>query len=97
MRASPPTSEAITLDVKVVPGASRDRIVGWLGTALKTAVSRPAESGQANQAVCRLIASELKLPVSSVAIVRGLTQPRKTIRLVGIRRENLDRLLPPRS
>lgn len=39
------------LAVKVVPGSSRDQIVGRLGDALKIKVTAPAEKGKANTAV----------------------------------------------
>jgi uncharacterized protein len=70
--------------VKVVPGASRERVMGMLGDALKVAVSSPPEGGKANQAVIELLASELGLSKASVAIVRGHTNPRKEVSISGI-------------
>src|SRR6476620_2636829 len=39
-----------TLNVKVVPGASRDRVVGRYGDGVKVQVSAPPEGGKANKA-----------------------------------------------
>jgi hypothetical protein len=45
------------LNVKVVPGSSRNQIVGWLGHALKIRVTAPPEKGKANEAVIDLVVS----------------------------------------
>ncbi len=85
--------DGLRLPVKVVPGASRDRIMGELGGALKIAVRKPPEAGAANQAVIRLLADALDLPRHSLDILRGHTQPRKEIRVRGITGQALaDRL-----
>ena len=47
------------IDVWVVPGASRDEIVGEHDGALKVRVSAPPEGGKANTAVARLFAGLL--------------------------------------
>ena len=59
------------LNVKVVPGSSRNRIVGWLGDALKIKVTAPPEKGRANEAVLSLLAERLGLPADAVAVARG--------------------------
>ena len=71
----------VLLPVKVVPKASRDRIVGELDGALKVAVAAPPEKGAANRAVCRLIAKALGLRVQQVSVETGHGSPRKTLRL----------------
>lgn len=79
--------------VKVVPGASRDRVMGELGGSLKVAVSRPAEGGAANAAVVALLAAALGVPKSAVRIVRGHTGPRKEIGVGGVTAVELVRRL----
>ncbi len=74
----------ITLPVKVVPGASTSRIVGWLGRELKIRVSAPPEKGKANQNVERLLARHLKLPPTKVNIIKGHTSAHKIVELQGI-------------
>jgi uncharacterized protein (TIGR00251 family) len=77
-------SDAFTLAVKAVPGARRDEVVGWLGDRLKIRISAPPEDGRANQAICRLLASELGIRPSAIAITRGGSSPEKTLTLAGI-------------
>ena len=72
------------LRVKVVPGASRERIAGLLGDALKIQVAAAPERGKANAAVERLIAGVLGVAASAVRVTAGLTQPRKTIHVAGL-------------
>ena len=37
--------------VKVVPRASRDEVVGWLGDRLKIKIAAPPQDGRANDAL----------------------------------------------
>jgi len=69
------------LAIKVVPGASRDGIAGWLGDALKVRVSAPPEKGRANAAVENLIATALAVPRSDVRIVSGHGAARKVVEI----------------
>ena len=79
-----------TLTIKVIPGASRDRIAGKLGDAVKVQVSAAPERGKANDAVINLIAGLLGLRRSEIHIVRGHAQPRKVLQINGIDQQTLD-------
>lgn len=72
------------LSLKVVPGASRAGIVGWLGDSLKVRVTAPPESGRANAAVTALLAAVLGVPKSAVEIVSGVATPRKVVEIRGL-------------
>lgn len=74
----------VRLPLKVVPGAPREGIDGWLGDALKVRVGAAPEKGRANAAVEVLLAAALELPARSVRVVNGHTQPRKTVEIAGI-------------
>ena len=74
----------LQFSLKVVPGASRDRIIGALGDALKVAVAAPPEGGAANKAVTVLLAAGLGVPTANVQIVRGHSKPRKEVVVAGI-------------
>ncbi len=75
---------ATRLSLKVVPGASRAGIAGWLGDSLKVRVTAPAESGKANAAVTALLAAVLGVPKSSVEIVSGGATPHKVVAIRGL-------------
>jgi hypothetical protein len=70
--------------VKVVPGASRDRVVGPLGDCLKVATSAPPEKGKANAAVATLLAKALGLGRRAVALASGAANPRKEFFVEGL-------------
>lgn len=84
----------ITLRVKVVPGSSRDRIVGALGDELKIAVSKPPEGGAANKAVLALLAKTLGISKSDVWLTSGQTNPHKQIAIRGIQAAAIRAKLP---
>lgn len=72
------------LAVKVVPGASRCGLAGWMGEALKVRVTAPPEGGRANRMVTELVAAALGLPDSAVRIVSGASSPRKLLQIDGL-------------
>lgn len=80
---------ALEFAVKAVPGASRDRIVGLYGDALKIAVAAPPEGGKANTRLVELLAAALGLPAHAVVVVGGLHSPRKTVAVTGLTAEQL--------
>ena len=72
------------LSLKVVPGSSRDEIVGWLGDSLKVKVKAPPEKGRANEAVIALLAERLGIDASSIAMVSGRGSPAKVVDVEGM-------------
>ena len=74
----------VLLPVKVVPRASRDRIVGELQGALKVTVAAAPEAGVANRAVCRVIAEALDVRPQQVTVTSGHAAPRKVVRIEGL-------------
>ncbi len=74
----------VLIQIKVVPGASRERVMGMLGDRVKVAVAAPPEDGKANQALCALLAKVLGVGAKSVEVTVGMTNPRKTVRVMGV-------------
>lgn len=79
------TSEAgVQFRVKVIPGASRSRIVGEMDGALKVAVAAPPEKGKANQAVLTLLAEALGVKRADLHIETGVTGRYKRCLVSGV-------------
>ncbi len=91
------TPQGSTLKVRVAPGASRERIAGLHGDALKVAVREPPEKGRANEAVARLLAETFGPRPSDGTVVRGHTSRDKVVLFRGLAeaelRERLQGLL----
>ena len=71
------------LQVKVVPGASRDEVAGWLGEALKIRVQAAPEKGKANKAVIRILSELLEVPRRQIELVRGAGSQNKVFAVDG--------------
>ncbi|MCC6659893.1 MAG: DUF167 domain-containing protein [Phycisphaerales bacterium] len=80
----PGKSGGVALSVKVVPGASRDRVVGAHGNGIRVTVTAPAEGGAANEAVVALLARVLGVARAGVRISRGHSGPHKQVLITGL-------------
>lgn len=88
-----PHADGAVVAVKVVPGASRERLVGPLGERLKVAVRKPAEKGAANRAVGVLLAKALAVRAADVEILHGGSRPEKVVLVRGLAPEAVRRRL----
>ena len=75
--------------MKVIPGARKEGVVGWLGDALKLKVNAPPERGKANAAVERLLARTLGVGAGDVEVVAGFASPRKRVVVRGLSEEDV--------
>ncbi|HTN53114.1 MAG TPA: DUF167 domain-containing protein [Anaeromyxobacter sp.] len=71
------------LELLVQPRASRTRVVGEHDGRLKLQLAAPPVDGEANAALVEFLAAALSLRKADVAIVRGETGRRKTVRVAG--------------
>ncbi len=83
--------------VRLTPGASRDRI-GPIGPGaggeayLKVLVTAPPEDGKANERMIKLLAKAWRLPKTSLKLVSGARDRRKTLAVAGDTEALLKRL-----
>lgn len=83
----------VTFDVLVQPRASRDRIGPMHDGRIKISVTSPPVDGEANAAVIELIAKALGVAKRDVEVIAGATSRRKTIRVAGATRAQLDAVI----
>jgi uncharacterized protein len=79
--------------VRVIPRASRNAIEGAYGEALKVRLTAPALENRANDALRRLLADGLNVPMAAVRIVAGEKSRTKRISISGVTRGKIIELL----
>lgn len=85
--------DGVWIDVRVAPRASRDKILGLHGDALKVALTAPPVDGAANQALIALMARQLGVAKRDVTLVRGQTARDKTVSVAGVSVEEVSERL----
>jgi uncharacterized protein (TIGR00251 family) len=69
------------IQVRAIPNASRDEIVGWQDTVLKIKLQAVPEDGKANRALCLLLAETIGCHKREVRIVSGERSRNKIVEL----------------
>lgn len=75
--------------VRVQPRASRSRVVGEHGDALKIQVTAPPVEGAANDEVLALLARELGVPKTAIRLVAGTHARTKVVEVESAEPEGL--------
>lgn len=86
-------SEGCTLNVRVQPRASRNRVGEYRDGALRVSVTAPPRDGRANIALLELLADTLGVAKSRLRIVRGHTARDKVIAVEGLAQPEAERRL----
>ena len=71
----------VQLAIHVTPKSGKDEVSGWRGSELAVRVSAPPEGGKANAAACKVVATALGVPKSSVHVTRGDTARHKVLEI----------------
>jgi uncharacterized protein (TIGR00251 family) len=87
------TAEGVIFTVKVVPGSSRTRIAGEMGTMLKVNIAAAPEKGKANECLAEYLSEVLGVRKNAVTILSGQTSPVKQLRIAGITSNTLRQIL----
>lgn len=82
-------AEGVLLAIKLQPRASRNEIGEVLGLELKVKVTAPPVDAAANEALVVLMAKALGCPRNCVELLRGHTSRHKTVRILGLKPEQI--------
>jgi len=78
------TAKGVEINICVLPRSSISAIVGVYNSQLKVKLTKPPVDGKANAECCRVIAKALRVPKTSVRVIRGITARNKVIIIDGI-------------
>ncbi len=73
-----------TLELKVIPNAPRNEVVGWLGAALTVKIHAPALEGRANDELLAFLATTLGVARRDLTLLRGDKSRQKVVRIAGL-------------
>jgi hypothetical protein len=88
-------STSVSLAVHVQPKASRTRIAGLHGEALKLCITSPPVDGKANAAVIQFFAKLFKIPRAAVTLASGEASRDKRLILAGVSMARAEAVLQP--
>jgi uncharacterized protein (TIGR00251 family) len=75
---------AVSFVVRLQPRASRDEIVGEYQEGLKIRLTAPPVDDRANEALRKLLAARLKVPLAAVRIASGERSRTKRVEIHGV-------------
>jgi uncharacterized protein (TIGR00251 family) len=90
---SSPAEPQVTLKVHLHPRAAREGIDGLHGDSVKVRVTAPALEEKANTALKKFVAKKLKIPLSHVEIIAGLHSREKVLRISGVTKAEVKKVL----
>ena len=87
------TGNDIIVKVKIVPGSSKNKIIGVYNDSLKITITAPPVEGKANKKCIAYLSKYFDLAKSRIDIISGQTSKNKLIKIYDIsQKEFLDKL-----
>ena len=83
----------IIIKVKIVPGSSKNKIIGAYNDALKITITAPPIEGKANKKCITYLAKYFDVAKSKIETISGRTSKNKLIKICDIsKKEFLDKI-----
>jgi len=86
-------NDGVILPVRIQPRASKDEIVGEYNGALKIKLTSPPVEGEANRSCIEFLSKRFKIAKSHLEIIKGEKSKDKLIKIIGLRREDVLKIL----
>ena len=87
------TGNDIKVKVKIVPGSSKNKIIGVYNNALKISIAAPPVEGKANKKCIAYLSKYFDVAKSKIEIILGQTGKNKLIKIYDISQEEfLDKI-----
>ncbi len=87
------TGNDIKVKVKIVPGSSKNKIIGAYNNALKISIAAPPVEGKANKKCIAYLAKYFDVAKSKIEIISGQSGKNKLIKIYDISQEEfLDKI-----
>ena len=87
------TVSPVQLAIRVVPGASKNEVVGLNGGVWKVRLTAPPVEGKANRALVEYLAEKLDVGYSQVGLVKGIASRSKLVAVYGLSLEQIGQRL----
>lgn len=81
--------DGVVLKIKVQPRASRNKIAGVIGDALKLMLTAPPVDGEANAACVDFFSDLFGVPKKSIQILSGHTGRTKLVKVYGLTKSDI--------
>ena len=73
------TDKGTIINIRLIPRASTNQVVGVLDNSIKIRLQAPPIEGKANKALIKFLSKLLKVPASHITIISGETNRNKRI------------------
>lgn len=91
MKKKETESKYTEIETRIIPKSSCNEIIG--GDIVRIKVTSPPVDGKANKSVIDLLSKKFKVPKKDIQIVSGEKSRNKRIRIYGISRSELSKLI----